>query len=38
MTQETPGLCGNLEEGDGVGSGREVQERGDIRISMADSC
>ena len=28
----------NLEGWDGVGSGREVQEGGDICISMADSC
>ena len=27
--------CGG---GDGVGGGREVQEGGDIRIPMADSC
>ena len=28
----------NLEGWDGVGSGREVQEGGDIRVPMADSC
>ena len=32
------GLCINLEVGDGVGDGREVQKGGDIRIPMADSC
>ena len=31
-------LCDNLEEWDGVGGGREVQERGNICIPMADSC
>ena len=31
-------LCDNLEEWGGVGGGREVQERGNICISMADSC
>ena len=28
----------NLEGWDGEGDGREVQEEGDICISMADSC
>ena len=32
------GLCDNLEGWDGVGSGREVEEGGDICISMADLC
>ena len=31
-------LCDNLEGWDGVRGGREVQERGDICIPMADSC
>ena len=31
------GLCINLEGWDGVGDGREVQEGGDICISMTDS-
>ena len=30
-------LCYNLEEWDGVGGGREVQEGGDIWIPVADS-
>ena len=33
-----PVLCDNLEGWDGVGSGREVQEGGDIWIPTADSC
>ena len=32
------GLCINLEEWDGEGDGREVQEGGDICIPMADLC
>ena len=32
------GLCINLEGWDVEGNGREVQEGGDIRIPMADSC
>ena len=32
------GLCINLEEWDGEGSGREAQEVGDICIPMAESC
>ena len=32
------GLCINLEGWDGEGDGREVQNRGDICIPMADSC
>ena len=32
------GLCINLEGWDGEGYGKEVQDRGDICISMADSC
>ena len=32
------GLCDNLEGWDGVESGREVLEGGDIYIPMADSC
>ena len=32
------GLCINLKGWDGEGDGREVQEGGDICISMADSC
>ena len=31
-------LCDNLERWDGVGSGREVQEGGDICIPTANSC
>ena len=30
-------LCDNLEGSDGVGDGREVQDRGDISIPMANS-
>ena len=30
------GLCDNLEEWDGVGGGREVQEGGDMYTPMAD--
>ena len=33
-----PGLCDNLEEWDGVGGGKEIQEGGDRCIPMADSC
>ena len=32
------GLCDNLEGWDGERDGREVQERGDICIPVADSC
>ena len=32
------GLCINLEGWDGEGDEREVQNRGDIHIPMADSC
>ena len=32
------GLCINLEGWDGEGDGREVQEGGDIRTPLADSC
>ena len=32
------GLCINLEGWDGEGDGREVQDGGNICISMADSC
>ena len=32
------GLCINLEGWDGEGIGSEVQKRGDMCISMADSC
>ena len=32
------GLCDNLEEWDGAGEGREVQDRGDMGVLMADSC
>ena len=32
------GLCINLEEWDGEGDGREVQEGGEICIPTADSC
>ena len=31
-------LCDNLEGWNGVGGGKEVQDGGDIHISMADSC
>ena len=30
-------LCDDLDGWDGAGSGREVQERGDISIHIADS-
>ena len=30
--------CDNSEGRDGVGGGREVQERGDVCIPVADSC
>ena len=33
-----PGPGNNLEEQEGVGGGREVQEGGDTGIPMADSC
>ena len=32
------GLCINLKGWDGKGDGREVQEGGDVRTPMADSC
>ena len=32
------GLCDNLEEPDGAGEGRKVQDRGDMGVPMADSC
>ena len=38
MNQGTQGLCDNLEEWDVEGYGREVQEGGDMGVSMADSC
>ena len=31
-------LCDNLDGGDGVEGGREVQEGGDIRLPMTDLC
>ena len=31
-------LCKNLDEWERVGGEREVQERGDMCITMADSC
>ena len=31
-------LSDNLDRWDGVGGGREVQERGDIRMPMTNSC
>ena len=31
-------LCDNLEEWDGVGGGKEVEEGGDICIPMTDLC
>ena len=31
-------LCDNLEGWNGVGVGREIQERGDMCIPVADSC
>ena len=31
-------LCDDLEGQDGVGGGGEVQERGDICVSIAGSC
>ena len=33
-----PALWDNLEERDGEGGGREVQEGGDICVPTADSC
>ena len=33
-----PGLCNNPVGWDGEGGGKDVQERGDIGISIADSC
>ena len=39
MTQGTKqALCINLEEWDGEGNGREVQEEGDIYIPIVDAC
>ena len=32
------GLCDNLAGWDVVGGGKEVQERGDLCITLADSC
>ena len=32
------GPCDNLEGWDGIGSGREGQEEGNIRTPMIDSC
>ena len=37
MSQGTQRLCNNLEGWDGVGDGTEVQEGGDMGVSMADS-
>ena len=31
-------LCEDLKGWDGVGSGREVQDGGDMSVPMADSC
>ena len=33
-----PVLCDNLEGWGGEGDGKGVQERGDIRVPVADSC
>ena len=39
MAQGTEkGLCNNLEGWGGEESGRDIQEGGDIFITMADSC
>ena len=38
LTKLKQGLCINLEGWDGEGDGREVQNRWDIYIPMADSC
>ena len=39
VAQETQtGLCISLEGWDGEGDGREVQDGGDIRIPITDSC
>ena len=38
LREHKQGLCINLEEWDGEGDGREVQEGGNIYIPMADSC
>ena len=32
------GFCINLEEWDGAGDGRKIQNGGDVCIPMADSC
>ena len=38
LREPKQGLCDNLEEWDGAGEGREVQDRGDMGVLMADSC
>ena len=38
MTQETQGLCDNLEVWDGEGDRSEVQEGGDMGLPTLDSC
>jgi len=38
LRKRKQGLCINLEGWDGEGDGREVQDGGNICISMADSC
>ena len=38
LRQLKQGFCIKLEGWDGKGDGREVQEGGDICISMSDSC
>ena len=35
---QKPVVCDNLEQWDGVGGGRDVQEGGDLGIPMTDSC
>ena len=36
--RSNPVLCDNLEEWEGVGGGKEVQEGRDISAPMTDSC
>ena len=36
--RSNPALCDSLEEWEGVGGGREVQEGGDMCIPVANSC
>ena len=36
--RSNPVLCDNLEEWDGLGGGRELQEGRDVSTPMTDSC